>query len=139
MNRILLLIVPLLIGCGHSTGGLGSPAGISGTVQVAAGQPLPHGVVEFQALNDRTLARQARIVGGNFSLDERQGLRAGDYAVRVLPFEPEAEELGQFSDEERQAIRQARTLIPPRFQQAQALSVALNAGAANSLKIDLSQ
>jgi len=133
------LLLAGVAGCGNSSRSSGSAAGVSGAVKAPDGSPLPYGVVELQAMNDRTLARQARVLEGKYTLAPEAGLVEGDYAVRVLPLELEVEQLSEFTDEQRRAINQARNLIPTKYQQAGALAVHLAAGPANTFDVDLSQ
>jgi hypothetical protein len=114
----------------------GEPASVSGTV-ICSGQLLPFGMIEFQNEDNDDLSRLVKIVDGKYALDEQQGLVSGDYAVRVLPFEPEVEELSQFSKEQRQGINVARRLIPERYQKAGALKATLSSDKPNVVNFDL--
>ena len=124
------------VGCGAASP-TGGPVSVSGTVTVAEDKPLPHGIVEFQSLDDKELVRQARVTDGKFSLD--QGLVSGEYGVRILPYEPEVEELPQIPEAQRREINESRNLIPTQFHQPKALAVKLSAGQKNSFKFDLSK
>lgn len=136
MTVLLAISALTLSGCAATAGASGEPASASGTV-TCSGHPLPFGMIEFQNDENETLNRQAKIVDGKYSLDEVLGLVSGDYAVRVLPFEPEVEELPQFSKEQRLAINAARKLIPDKYQKVGALKATLSSDKPNVVNFDL--
>lgn len=129
---LLLVVVP---GCSVVTYS-DKPVRVTGTVTIS-GRALAYGVVEFHSRDDEQLSRTAMVQDGKFSLDENAGLTEGDYAVRVLPYEPEVEELSQFTDEQRRAIQACRHEIPARFQNRGALDAQLAAEDPNTLTFDL--
>lgn len=121
-------------GCSNSSAT--EPVSVSGTVSIE-GTPLPYGVVEFQSQDNEALNRLAPVNDGKFTADESLGLVAGPYDVRILPYEPEVEELAEIPVEKRRAINAARKLIPERYQKAGELNAELSADSANQLAFNL--
>jgi hypothetical protein len=135
-TQILLVISALICsGCTNARVS-GEPAAVSGTV-MSSGQPLPFGMLEFQSEDHDELSRLVKIVDGKYVLNEERGLVSGEYSVRVLPFELEVEELGQFSKEQRQGINAARKLIPERYQKTGALKARLSSDKPNVVNFEL--
>jgi hypothetical protein len=68
------------VGCSDSADGR---MGVSGNVKFK-GRPIPDGaIIQYEPLDSQGTAGQATITGGNYKIPRANGLKPGDYLVRM--------------------------------------------------------
>lgn len=129
----LLVMLPVLCGCGRSDGPVRYP--VMGTITFR-GEPLDQGTIQFTPTANRGIGSGAIVSNGEYSLPREKGLPAGEYRVMIFSADLEAAPI-QPEDGPPGSAKLMPERIPPEYNSQSKITREVEPGEENKFDFDI--